>query len=109
MFPAVEIAVKGLQQDFIYSIYISVRLRDNCRYRYYTDAGWKKINTGVQSSIPYRMIPHRDSRNTGAHFMRKPLSFKTIKMTNKLNTTRDDQVKSLTISFRAALPSLCNR
>ena len=92
MFPAVEIVIKGLQPDYIYSVFISTKLKDQCRYRYNTKTGWTRINAGAQPSIPYRMVPHADSRNTGSYLMRKPLSFKTIKMTNNLNTKRDDQV-----------------
>ena len=101
MFPAVEIVIKGLQPDYIYSVFISAVLRDQCRYRYNNKTGWSRINVGAQPSIPYRRVAHADSRNAGSHFMRKPLSFKTIKMTNNLNTKRDDQV----CIIRAALCS----
>ena len=93
MFPSVEVVIKGLQLNYIYSVFISIMLKDQCRYRYNNKTGWMKMNVGAQPSIPYRMVPHADSRNAGSHFMRKPLSFKTIKMTNNLNTKRDDQVR----------------
>ena len=92
MFPALELVIRGLEPDNIYSVFISVQLKDQSRYRYNSSTGWMKIGTGAQPSFPNRMIPHADSRNTGSHFMRKPLSFKTIKMTNDVNTKRNDQV-----------------
>lgn len=87
-----EVVIKGLELDNIYSVFISVKLKDQSRYRYNSSTGWMKIGMATQPSFPDRMIPHADSRNTGTHFMRKPLSFKTIKMTNNVNTKRSDQV-----------------
>lgn len=92
MFPSVEVMLEGLDPTHIYSILISVELTDQYRYRYNEEHGWVTITTGAPPSIPPRMVPHTDSRNTGSHFMRKPLSFKTTKMTNNFNTDRSNQV-----------------
>ena len=92
MFPAVDVMIEGLEPAHIYSVLISVELVDDYRYRYNDEQGWLTLNNGPQPTIPLRKVPHRDSRNTGAHFMRKPLSFKTTKMTNNFNTDRDNQV-----------------
>ena len=92
MFPSVEVVMTGLEPSHIYSVLISVELTDSCRYRYNEEHGWLTITTGAQASIPPRMVPHRDSRNIGSHFMRNPLSFKTTKMTNNFITKRTDQV-----------------
>lgn len=99
MFPAVEISIKGLKPTHIYSVYISVELYDEYRYRYRIEKDdWDKFAVrGPPVVLPHRMIPHPDSHNTGAYFMKKPLSFKTIKMTNNRNTTREDQVHTLLI------------
>ena len=94
MFPTVEVMLGGLEPDGIYSVLISVEMRDSYRYRYNEEHGWMTITTGALPSIPPRMVPHADSRNTGSHFMRKPLSFKTIKMTNNFNTDRNNQVRT---------------
>ena len=95
-----EVMISGLEPDNIYSFLISVEMTDSYRYRYNEEHGWMTITTGAQPSIPPRMVPHADSRNTGSHFMRKPLSFKTTKMTNNFNTDRKDQAS------KANIPSL---
>lgn len=94
MFPSVEVMISGLVPDNVYSVLIGVEMTDGYRYRYNEEQGWITITTVAQPSIPPRMVPHADSRNTGSHFMRKPLSFKTTKMTNNFNTNRNDQASN---------------
>ena len=99
MFPTVEISIQGLQPDHLYSVFISVQMKDQSRYRYNSTRGWQIISRDSKP-IPDRKVRHADSKNTGSHFMKNLLSFKTVKMTNNFNTTRDDQVKSIKNLYR---------
>lgn len=98
MFPAVEITIQGLKPTYLYSVHISVQLFDSYRYRYRIETEkWDKfaVRDSATGAPSCRTIPHPDLKNTGAHFMKKPLSFKTIKMTNNRNTTHDNQVQTI--------------
>ena len=96
MFPAVEVMVKGLHPDHLYSVSLGLHPANKCRYRFKDNTGWENIGTYTKAAdVPLRRIPHPHSRNYGSHFMRQPLSFKTVKMTNHLNTKHNNQVRRM--------------
>ena len=90
MFPVIKIAVSGLDPHSMYSFFLDfVAVGDN-RWKY-VNGEWipgGKAEPSTSSSV----YIHPDSPNFGAHWMRQPISFSKIKLTNKQNS--DGQVLS---------------
>lgn len=93
MFPPVIVSVKGLDPESLYSVSLSILPVDEYRYRYRQGDGWTKIGKGARQ-CSLQTFTHPDSRNLGSHWMRRPISFKTVKLTNNATSIDSDQVSS---------------
>lgn len=91
MFPPVIVSVKGLEPDSLYSISLSMLPVDEYRYRYRKGDGWAKVGKGARQ-CSLQTFTHPDSRNLGSHWMRQPISFKTLKLTNNTTSIESNQV-----------------
>ncbi|XP_040821333.1 T-box transcription factor T isoform X2 [Ochotona curzoniae] len=83
MFPVLKVNVSGLDPNAMYSFLLDFVAADSHR--------WKFVNgEWVPGGKPEPQAPscvyiHPDSPNFGAHWMKAPVSFSKVKLTNKLN------------------------
>ncbi|MEQ2290467.1 hypothetical protein AMECASPLE_003601 [Ameca splendens] len=83
MFPVLKINVSGLDPNAMYSFLLDFISADNHRWKY-VNGEW--VPGGKpEPQTPSCVYIHPDSPNFGAHWMKAPVSFSKVKLTNKLN------------------------
>nr|AHY88459.1 bra [Novocrania anomala] len=82
MFPVLKVSVSGLDPDAMYCVLVDFVQIDQKRWKY-VNGDW--IHGGNAEPLPPSSVyVHPDSPNFGAHWMRKPINFEKVKLTNKL-------------------------
>ncbi|XP_078503049.1 T-box transcription factor T isoform X2 [Lissotriton helveticus] len=83
MFPVLKLNVSGLDPNAMYSFLLDFVAADNHRWKY-VNGEW--VPGGKpEPQVPSCVYIHPDSPNFGAHWMKAPVSFSKVKLTNKLN------------------------
>uniref|UniRef100_A0A673KH34 T-box transcription factor T n=1 Tax=Sinocyclocheilus rhinocerous TaxID=307959 RepID=A0A673KH34_9TELE len=83
MFPVLKVNVSGLDPNAMYSFLMDFVAADNHRWKY-VNGEW--VPGGKpEPQAPSCVYIHPDSPNFGAHWMKTPVSFSKVKLTNKLN------------------------
>ncbi|XP_042638190.1 T-box transcription factor T [Orycteropus afer afer] len=83
MFPVLKVNVSGLDPNAMYSFLLDFVTADNHRWKY-VNGEW--VPGGKpEPQAPSCVYIHPDSPNFGAHWMKAPVSFNKVKLTNKLN------------------------
>ncbi|XP_062286609.1 T-box transcription factor T isoform X3 [Scomber scombrus] len=83
MFPVLKMNVSGLDPNAMYSVLLDFVSADNHRWKY-VNGEW--VPGGKpEPQTPSCVYIHPDSPNFGAHWMKVPVSFSKVKLTNKLN------------------------
>ncbi|XP_049592455.1 T-box transcription factor T isoform X1 [Syngnathus scovelli] len=83
MFPVMKVNVSGLDPNAMYSFLLDFVSADNHRWKY-VSGEW--VPGGKpEPQTPSCVYIHPDSPNFGAHWMKAPVSFSKVKLTNKLN------------------------
>ncbi|XP_019483726.1 PREDICTED: brachyury protein isoform X1 [Hipposideros armiger] len=83
MFPVLKVNVSGLDPNAMYSFLLDFVAADNHRWKY-VNGDW--VPGGKpEPQAPSCVYIHPDSPNFGAHWMKAPVSFSKVKLTNKLN------------------------
>lgn len=83
MFPVLKVSVTGLDPNAMYSILLDFSPSDGHRWKY-VNGEW--IPAGKPEPHSHSCVYiHPDSPNFGAHWMKAPVSFSKVKLTNKLN------------------------
>uniref|UniRef100_UPI00398F804B T-box transcription factor T-like n=1 Tax=Pristiophorus japonicus TaxID=55135 RepID=UPI00398F804B len=83
MFPVLKVNVSGLNPNAMYSFVLDFVAADNHRWKY-VNGEW--VPGGKpEPQAPSCVYIHPDSPNFGAHWMKAPVSFSKVKLTNKLN------------------------
>nr|XP_033791750.1 T-box transcription factor T [Geotrypetes seraphini] len=83
MFPVLKVNVAGLDPSAMYSFLLDFVTADNHRWKY-VNGEW--VPGGKpEPQAPSCVYIHPDSPNFGAHWMKAPVSFSKVKLTNKLN------------------------
>ncbi|XP_059824623.1 T-box transcription factor TBX19-like isoform X3 [Hypanus sabinus] len=93
MFPVLKISVSGLDPNGMYSFLLDFVAADSHRWKY-VNGEWipaGKLEPLTQSCV----YIHPESPNFGAHWMKAPISFSKVKLTNKANTTGQVILNSL--------------
>ncbi|XP_074159990.1 T-box transcription factor TBX6 isoform X1 [Sminthopsis crassicaudata] len=80
MFPACRVTVTGLDPEARYLFLLDVVPVDGARYRW-QGRRWEPSGK-AEPRLPDRVYIHPDSPATGAHWMRQPVSFHRVKLTN---------------------------
>nr|E1BEA8.2 RecName: Full=T-box transcription factor TBX6; Short=T-box protein 6 [Bos taurus] len=80
MFPACRVSVTGLDPEARYLFLLDVVPVDGARYRW-QGRRWEPSGK-AEPRLPDRVYIHPDSPATGAHWMRQPVSFHRVKLTN---------------------------
>ncbi|XP_078088016.1 T-box transcription factor TBX19-like [Mustelus asterias] len=84
MFPVLKISVSGLDPNAMYSFLLDFVAADSHRWKY-VNGEW--IPAGKPEPLTQSCVYiHPDSPNFGAHWMKAPISFSKVKLTNKANT-----------------------
>ncbi|CAJ0941878.1 unnamed protein product, partial [Mesorhabditis belari] len=88
MFPTLQMTVTGLQLHSLYSFIVDLKCVDQKRYRYsFHQSKWIATGPG-EPELPSRVFLHPDSPAPGRHWMKGPISFDKIKLTNNQMDTR---------------------
>ncbi|XP_038596881.1 T-box transcription factor T isoform X3 [Tachyglossus aculeatus] len=83
MFPVLKVSVSGLDPNAMYSFLLDFVAADAHRWKY-VNGEW--VPGGKpEPQAPSCVYIHPDSPNFGAHWMKAPVSFSKVKLTNKLN------------------------
>ncbi|XP_075687594.1 T-box transcription factor TBX6-like [Rhinoderma darwinii] len=80
MFPQCKISVTGLEPDGKYVLLADIVPVDNSRYKWQEDH-WEPSGR-AEPRLPERVYIHPDSPAPGSHWMKQPISFHKIKLTN---------------------------
>uniref|UniRef100_A0A673JVA4 T-box transcription factor TBX21 n=1 Tax=Sinocyclocheilus rhinocerous TaxID=307959 RepID=A0A673JVA4_9TELE len=81
MFPFLSFSVAGLDPTCHYNIVVDVILADPNHWRF-QGGKWIPCGKADTNVTGNRVFTHRDSPNTGAHWMRQEISFGKLKLTN---------------------------
>ncbi|NP_001079028.1 T, brachyury homolog, gene 2 S homeolog [Xenopus laevis] len=93
MFPVLNISVTGLDPNAMYSFLMDFVTADNNRWKY-VNGEW--VPGGKpEPQAPSCVYIHPDSPNFGAHWMKAPVSFSKVKLTNKMNGEGQIMLNSL--------------
>ncbi|KAI4579390.1 hypothetical protein MJT46_000758 [Ovis ammon polii x Ovis aries] len=93
MFPVLKISITGLDPNAMYSLLLDFVPTDSHRWKY-VNGEWVPAGKPEVSSHSCVYI-HPDSPNFGAHWMKAPISFSKVKLTNKLNGSGQIMLNSL--------------
>ncbi|PKU41773.1 brachyury protein [Limosa lapponica baueri] len=95
MFPVLKVSVSGLDPNAMYSFLLDFVAADGHRWKY-VNGEW--VPGGKpEPQAPSCVYIHPDSPNFGAHWMKAPVSFSKVKLTNKLNG--GGQITALKIKY----------
>ncbi|XP_051985527.1 T-box transcription factor TBX19 [Xyrauchen texanus] len=83
MFPVLKVSVAGLDPNAMYSFLLDFSPADGHRWKY-VNGEWVPAGKPEPHSHSCIYI-HPDSPNFGAHWMKAPVCFSKVKLTNKLN------------------------
>nr|XP_033810754.1 T-box transcription factor T-A-like isoform X1 [Geotrypetes seraphini] len=83
MFPVLKVSLSGLDPNSMYSILLDFVAADGNRWKY-VNGEW--IPGGKpEPQSPSCVYIHPDSPNFGAHWMKAPVAFSKVKLSNKMN------------------------
>lgn len=85
MFPVLKVNVTGLEPKAMYSFLLDFVCVGGNRWKY-VNGEW--VSGGKpEPPVPSCVYIHPDSPNFGAHWMKQPIGFSKVKLTNKQNTS----------------------
>ncbi|BFZ10122.1 hypothetical protein BsWGS_13160 [Bradybaena similaris] len=83
MFPVFRASVSGLDPNAMYTLLLDFIQVDAHRWKY-VNGDWVPGGK-AEPAVPSCVYIHPDSPNFGAHWMKEPVNFSKVKLTNKLN------------------------
>lgn len=93
MFPVVKITTNGLDPAAMYTVLLEFVQIDSHRWKY-VNGEW--VPGGKAEAPPSNPVyVHPESPNFGAHWMKEPISFAKVKLTNKTNGSGQIMLNSL--------------
>ncbi|XP_037025403.1 T-related protein isoform X3 [Bradysia coprophila] len=93
MFPVVKVTASGLDREAMYTVLLEFKQIDNHRWKY-VNGEW--VAGGKAEQPPSNPVYfHPESPNFGAHWMKEPISFAKVKLTNKTNGSGQIMLNSL--------------
>lgn len=81
MFPAIKIEMRGLQANKIYSLQVQINPVDDNRYKY-TNMQWQVGGKAEHHDLQRSFYVHPDGPMSGHQWMKSPISFHKMKLTN---------------------------
>jgi len=91
MFPVLKTTIRGLDPQAMYSILLDFVAVDSHRWKY-VNGEWSHSGK-PEPTPPSQVYVHPDSPNFGTHWMKNPIVFSKVKLTNK--ETSNNQVVML--------------
>lgn len=80
MFPTLKVGLEGLDPHSKYILLVDIVPLDDCRYKYH-NSEW--VVTGkAEPHMPGRLYIHPDSPASGSHWLKQPVTFHKLKLTN---------------------------
>lgn len=76
------VTVQGLEPDADYTLYMKVTPADDQRYRYINMKWCATGETEINQNEEMQTYRHPSSPNSGQFWMKRPVSFKSIKITH---------------------------
>lgn len=86
MFPVIKVTVSGLDPKAMYTVLLEFVQVDLHRWKY-VNGEWTPGGKAEQPPLKPIYV-HPESPNFGEHWMREPISFAKVKLTNKINGKR---------------------
>ncbi|KAM8946371.1 T-box transcription factor T-like isoform 2-T2 [Pelodytes ibericus] len=83
MFPVLKVNISGLDPNAMYTVLLDFVTADHHRWKY-VNGEWMPGGK-PEPQAPSCVYIHPDSPNFGAHWMKEPVSFSKVKLTNKMN------------------------
>ena len=100
MFPTLKVGLEGLDPHSKYILLVDIVPLDDCRYKYH-NSEW--VVTGkAEPHMPGRLYIHPDSPASGSHWLKQPVTFHKLKLTNN-NLDQNGHV-SITLFITPLLP-----
>lgn len=93
MFPVVKVSVSGLDPAAMYTLLLEFVQIDPHRWKY-VNGEWVPGGK-AEAAPPNPIYIHPESPNFGGHWMKEPVSFAKVKLTNKTNGTGQIMLNSL--------------
>ena len=93
MFPVLKLSIRGLESHAMYSILLDFVAVEDHRWKY-VNGEWVaggKPEPATTSSV----YIHPDSPNFGTHWMKSPVAFTKVKLTNKMNGEGQVRIKGI--------------
>ena len=84
MFPVLKSSVDGLDPQSMYTIMLDFLPVDENRWKY-VNGEWSHAGK-PEPTPPSKIYVHPDSPNFGGHWMKNPIVFSKVKLTNKEST-----------------------
>ncbi|KAL7629938.1 UNVERIFIED_CONTAM: hypothetical protein RMT77_019943 [Armadillidium vulgare] len=101
MFPTIKMSVTGLEPNTKYFVLMDIIPADDSRYKF---QGKEWVVAGkAEPHMPGRLYIHPDSPASGAQWMRHPISFQKLKLTNN---NLDQQGHIILCSMHKYLPRI---
>ncbi|CAL2051990.1 unnamed protein product [Caenorhabditis brenneri] len=89
LFPELEVKIEGLVPDALYTVLLYLDRVNNIKYRFIKDklsgTGVWEEDLPVKQTFPIEKKQHMDGGMVGAHWMKSPVSFSHIRITNNSN------------------------
>lgn len=80
MFPTLKVNLEGLDPHSKYILLVDIVPVDDCRYRY-QNSEWE-VTGKAEPHMPGRVYIHPNSPASGSHWMKQPMTFHKLKLTN---------------------------
>ncbi|EFO90119.1 hypothetical protein CRE_24747 [Caenorhabditis remanei] len=90
LFPHLKYILKGLDEETEYSVFLHFERIDNWKYKFLS-RGWDKWTEGNEK-LPIDMKQHKDEWKCGRDWMKDPVSFDYIKITNNPEAKKENSV-----------------
>ena len=82
LFPALLVSVRGLDENTEYTISLRISSADPYRYKF-LNMQWVSVGESeVMQNEDRQIYCHYNSPSTGTFWMKKPISFKSVKITH---------------------------
>ncbi|VDP07214.1 unnamed protein product [Heligmosomoides polygyrus] len=93
MFPKLEYLIEGLDVNLAYGLVLQIEQVDDSRYKF-SGGEWSAAGRGETGSVS-KNVMHHDGVMPGAHWMRQPVNFERVKITNNFADTNPSHVSRL--------------
>ncbi|EYC03881.1 hypothetical protein Y032_0091g2475 [Ancylostoma ceylanicum] len=90
MFPKLEYIIEGLKTSQAYGLVLQIEQVDDNRYKF-SGGEWSAAGRGETGSVA-KNVMHHDGVMPGAHWMRQPVNFERVKITNNPNDTNPSHI-----------------